>query len=762
MIRVLLYGDVDLNLIDGSTIWLASVVEVLSRAPDVDLSVLQKTAIVRDVIIRDVASKPNVHFLDPWRLANTNPDVAVALTRQTGRRLSPETAAALIGILDRERPFSVVVVRSLDTLDALRDLWPPTAQVWAYVTDPSGLATASERLKRIARRCRRIICQTDEARAALIKILGVADDDRTFVLPPMIPAVESHTPPALDAAAPRLGYSGKLSPPYMILETLDAFRKVVRAISGAEFHIVGDKFHNMPPVADFEARVRQRLATDPGVVWHGGVSRREASDILRCVNVASSWRAELMDETLEMSTKILEYSALGIPVLMNPSPIQVRVYGQAYPGYVRTEHEFIERFMALTSSPALYEQTSRHVRNVAADFTFDRALDKVMPLLRADSASRRAVRTTRATLWVGHDFKFIEPIKAHFERDIRYVNVTDEYSGHVIPDTARSLKLLRRADMIFCEWCLGNAEWYSKHKLREQRLVVRLHRQELELPYLDRIEWRNVDAIIFIAEWTMRRFLDRFPGMSDRAHLIYNAVDCTAFDMEKLPGAEFNLGLLGIAPQLKAPHLALEILTALKKVDRRYTLFLKGKAPWELDWLWRRPLERQYYEALYAAVNRSPHKNSIVFEPHGDDVPTWFSKIGFLLSTSDLEGSHQAVAEGMASGAIPVIRNWEGADRTYPAKYVFPSIGNAVNLVSKWNTSQYFQPESASCRSWCAEHFGHRVIVRYYEELFASLFEQSGPASTVGSVVSAGGLATHGSQSSSSLGDVRVPHGLSS
>ncbi len=78
---------------------------------------------------------------------------------------------------------------------------------------------------RLAAQCGRIICQTEEAKAALGALVR-AGDRGVVVLPPMVPAIDSSPRAAPDPAAPRLAYSGKFSPPYMILEMLDAFEKI--------------------------------------------------------------------------------------------------------------------------------------------------------------------------------------------------------------------------------------------------------------------------------------------------------------------------------------------------------------------------------------------------------------------------------------------------------------------------------------------------------------------------------------------------------
>lgn len=722
MSRVLLYGDVDLNLIDGSAIWLVSLAEVFAGMPDVSVSVLQKTRLNRDVVIQSAASLPNVTFLDPWDLADRNPQARPALNGCPVHRLSPESAAALVELLDQEESFDVLFVRSLDTAALLVHSADVASRLWVYVTNPTQYASPPEltKLREVARRCGRIVCQTDEARSALAALLDADTAADVLVLPPMIPSLNAGSRPPPEPSAPRLGYFGKFSPPYMILEMLDAFERIRRELPSAEFHVVGDKFHNAPPVDGFVETVRRRLTATPGVVWHGGVSRTEATDILRHVHFASSWRGPAFDDCVELSTKILEYSALGLPVLMNPTPIQRRIFGSDYPAYVTDGAEFVDRVLSLTAVPMLYNRASQSVQAKAAQFTYESHRRRLMSVLPGGAPRLRVTDRTPTILWAGHDFKFLRQIRESVERAGPYRGLTDEYKGHTIRHPERSRELLRQADVIFCEWCLGNVEWYSKHKQPHQRLVARLHHQELDLPYLDRIRWDNVDRLIFICPRNMDRFLVRFPSMEPKCTLIYNAIDCSAFDLPKLEGAEFNLGMLGIAPKRKAPHIALEILAKLKEHDSRYTLFIKGRHPSEYAWLWRKPTERSYYERLFDAVNNSPYANSVVFDPHGDDVADWFTKIGFILSPSDHEGSHQAVAEGMAAGSIPIIRHWAGADLLYPRTHVFSTTSHAVNFIRECGVRATYDTQTAFCRAW-ATRFKLPLIAGKHSQLFADL-----------------------------------------
>ena len=109
---------------------------------------------------------------------------------------------------------------------------------------------------------------------------------------------------------------------------------------------------------------------------------------------------------------------------------------------------------------------------------------------------------------------------------------------------------------------------------------------------------------------------------------------------------------------------------------------------------------------------------------HGDDVQEWFRKIGFVLSPSEFESFHMAIPEGMASGAIPVIRNWEGADQIYPKRFIFKDITQAASIILKYQDEAKRTAEAARLKKWSKQHFGLDVILGQYEQLFKEVLDR--------------------------------------
>lgn len=334
-------------------------------------------------------------------------------------------------------------------------------------------------------------------------------------------------------------------------------------------------------------------------------------------------------------------------------------------------------------------------------------------------------------LFVGHDFKFVNNIIEHIK--INNIVKIDKWKSHTLHDEDKSFKLLKWAEVIFCEWCLGNAIWYSKHKLPHQKLYIRLHRHEIITKnpkngkiYPESVYWNNVNNIIFIAPKIKEILNKKIKNIDSKSKLIFNYVPKNIKFSEKQDNSirKFNLGLLGCLPMIKRPDIAVKIVQKLIENDIRYKIIIKSKAPQELDWLWKQEKERKYYNNLYKYIEENNLQQNVIFEKHGD-VSEWFGKIGYIISCSDIEGSHQAVAEGMYAGCIPMISgNWYyeyGADLIYPKKYCNKDISEIVDKIIYYNKNEEIKVyEQKYCRQYSIQNFNEEKIKVEYQKLIVN------------------------------------------
>jgi glycosyltransferase involved in cell wall biosynthesis len=304
----------------------------------------------------------------------------------------------------------------------------------------------------------------------------------------------------------------------------------------------------------------------------------------------------------------------------------------------------------------------------------------------------------KTILLSGYSFKFIKKLFPSFQED--YNLLFDIWSGSEKHSKDLSNLQLSRTDIIFCEWCLGNALWYSKNKLPHQKLIVRLHRWEMKRDYWKKINWNNVDTLICISPYYVRLMRENLP---DGVNVVYipNYIDPSLFDVKKNGDAKYHFGMLGYTPKLKNPIKAIEFFDAFKKIQSdgyKYKLFFKGQNPFKCETINDKNNEMQYYEKFFSLIK---NRNDIIVEGFSDEIGVWFSKIGYILSFSEVEGSHQAIAEGMSTGCIPYLRggfvNSGQATDIYPEKYC------------KGDLVLFSERESARVR----EHFRNNVT--YFE-----------------------------------------------
>jgi hypothetical protein len=80
------------------------------------------------------------------------------------------------------------------------------------------------------------------------------------------------------------------------------------------------------------------------------------------------------------------------------------------------------------------------------------------------------------------------------------------------------------------------------------------------------------------------------------------------------------------------------------------------------------------------------HRNAIVFDSAGGDLPAWFCAIGFIIFPSWVEKGRPVIAGGMAAGSIPVVQKLSGAQSLVPERYLFSSVEEAAGIIRRFRT----------------------------------------------------------------------------
>jgi glycosyltransferase involved in cell wall biosynthesis len=697
--RILLYGDVDLNIIDGSAVWLTSLAFTLSQNKSNRVYVLLKAKPKRDQLIRDLLSHKNINVLNPYTLF---PDKEFS-----NNRLTTTEASSLIQELDQKYKFSLIIIRGFDQCEKAVNQCTEPNKIIPYITDftcDQEIISREEadRLIHIYDKVRCMFAQTPLMISILKEIINPAED-KFKLLTPMIPDYPPEEP-SFRNLANTLVYVGKFAKNWYTFEMLQAFTKM----HGVKFNIAGDKFHL--DLNDKKEEIIDILQNDRNINWIKGVSREESNQLISESDIGISWRSPELDNdnSVELSTKILEYGRLGKPSIVRKTLIHQELFGADYPLFVDDETDLVNRVESVFSDPALYRKAAKTVYKACSYYTFLNSARRLQPVIESFPAPKKNL------VFAGHDLKFAELIIGYFQAHPDYEVRIDTWLDHSHHDEEHSASCIEWADIIFCEWGLGNAVWYSQNKKPHQTLIVRMHLQERETAFSTRINIEAIDRIIAISPYIYEEFNRLLPFPRELYTMIYNIMDTRSLRLEKSKECRYNLAIIGILPARKRLDRALNIFEKLFEKDHRYKLIIKGKMPDEVDWLVKREKEMAYFNSLFERIENSAFKENVIFEPHGD-IPAFLQKIGFVLSTSEFESFHLGPMEGMASGAVPLILHWDGAETIYPDEYIFESEDEVVNYVLAVNENLI---GSESLKDYPKMKFDKSVILPKIESLF--------------------------------------------
>jgi len=664
--RALVYGDIDLNLIDGSAIWLQSVTQALAKA-GCAVTLVLKAPVRTTRLIAPLLAEPGVTVRRPFEehlLDGPGPVPAAS---------APE----LLARLDAEGRHDLVVLRGRAVTAAAAKSGAFTGRLWPYLTDvpqsvPGLTPEAAGELGMIASAARYVLCQTEELRCFLEGSIPAACG-KCVLLPPILAEIPEARGTGAAGTPLRLVYSGKFAPRWNTLEMTELPGLLAARGTTAELHMIGDKIHSAP--GGYQQRMRAALDTN-GVTWHGGHSREDALRLAASCDIGLSWRHPELDASLELSTKVLEFGAIGLPVILNRTPMHEGLLGADYPLFAASLTDVVDVAAAAAADPRLYRLAADRTGRAARQFTLDRAAERLRGYLgraipRAVSAQAADAASRLKVVVAGHDLKFFTPLLDYLRLQPDLEVRLDQWAALGKHDPDASQELADWADVVVCEWCGPNAVWYSRHKRRGSRLLVRLHRFELTSPYPERVKIAAVSQVVCVSGHYAQLTRKQTGWPEAKVVTVPNAIDVDQLDRPKLDGARFHLGLVGIVPSRKRLDLALDVLEELRREDDRYLLFIKSGMPWEHWWVWQNPAEREHYASALRRVQRSPLlRGAVVFDDAGPDVAAWLRRVGFVLSTSDDESFHVAPAEGMASRAVPVLRHWAGAETIYDMRWI--------------------------------------------------------------------------------------------
>lgn len=673
----LIYADIDLNTVDGSAIWMSSMTSIL--AENGKTIVISKNKIRRNVIVDNLIKKKNVIILTPENVSSEIESLDVA---------------ACVGLIRKLDDFlgslRCVVVRGGQAAKELVDDRRFYKRLYVYLTDfyqhdhDGSIKIKSDiaYVDVLARQSQAFLVQTPAIESKLRTLTSFPF--KAFQLPPPVFDFDdgAFMPARKLGDEISIGYAGKIAPHWGVEELVEWVEKLRDDGFRVKLVIIGDKISGAGNAEDnkkYRGKINSLLKRVDAVRL-GALDRAATLREMEAVDFSWCWRPPLFEKnTLELSTKLIEGVVSGQVCLTYPSDINIGALGEKYPFYIKNYAEF--KNLVSKKEIKIDLEILKVLREKHSIFNIAKRFDESFGLRPENSTEEPRI------CLASHDSKFVFPYYSYLKNKGVPVKV-DEWGWGEALDESRSNKLSESSDIVFCEWGLANSVWYSKNIPDGKKIVVRIHLQEINqraAKFGRQINKERVDLFVFVSDRVRNEAIRMFGFERKKTIVIPNFVLDDEYRLEKKDfDGVVRLGMVGIIPQRKRFDLAVSLLKSLCKQGINSILKIKGPRPEEIPWMrvGGRAKELEYYYQVYEQIENSPLlKGRVYFEGWGNNVAQFYDQIDYILSPSDFESFHYALADGVVSGCYPIVWSWDEAGDLYTPDWLVSDVSGAFDKI---------------------------------------------------------------------------------
>lgn len=243
----------------------------------------------------------------------------------------------------------------------------------------------------------------------------------------------------------------------------------------------------------------------------------------------------------------------------------------------------------------------------------------------------------------------------------------------------------------------------------EVPVTVRMHRVEMymEENYVVNtgegprpFPWDRVENLVFVAEHVKQRFVENCNGRGvplprNMPVVPHVGVDCDLFrradrDWSKPPFVMVCAG--NLIPKKRQYTLIEMFADAEARWPGMFGLRIIGSSNMGGYG------NSEYHANCTDALVRLGLGDKVMTSPSvpHDQMPMQFADSAFVVSASNEEGCATTVAEGMATGCIPLVANWRGAGGLYPEEWLWDTPTGFLNLLHGFMERK---PEEAAAES---------------------------------------------------------------
>ncbi len=316
-----------------------------------------------------------------------------------------------------------------------------------------------------------------------------------------------------------------------------------------------------------------------------------------------------------------------------------------------------------------------------------------------DSGTTTGLRLSNQKIAVFANHRaFITPIMEEFatQNDVRYLD----------NDDVREMdSLLEWADVAWFEWCDQLVQVGSRRP-KTCPAVCRLHSYESFTEVPGAVDWSKIDRLVFVASTIETLVKRRFP-IACPTQVISNGVDLDRYRFDAAKPRTKRIAYVGYLHHRKNPILLFHCFKKLHAYDPEFSLHIAGE-------------HQEMRTALYCEHWLQQNPLPIHFDGWVEDIPDYLNDKSYVISSSLWESFHYAVAEGMASGCLPLIHDWPGARQFYPNEFIFDDPDEFLRLVQRCESQDWADMRQAN-RAFIERTYDHRTKIQEIDDLLVDV-----------------------------------------
>ncbi len=269
--------------------------------------------------------------------------------------------------------------------------------------------------------------------------------------------------------------------------------------------------------------------------------------------------------------------------------------------------------------------------------------------------------------------------------------------------------------IIWVEWAHKFAKEVSKKRWKNKKVFVRLHRYEIETPYMKGINWFNVNQLIFVNPELEKYFKKNING-SVETKTIPNAIDISKFNYNIPTNKNSLLAFSLHFNPIKSYDQLINVFSKIIDINPEILLTIAAQHS-EIS-----KNKNHYKKCKYLIAKNNLQKHIHLYTIKNDnEVIGLFKNHNAIVSYSKLESFHYAFAEGLLSGLDGFCNGWRKLNpRFFWNDWCADNEKKFIHAVLEWSNSSLSKKikKSIKNREYIINNYSSIVISNVFKNIF--------------------------------------------